>query len=206
MKKTLFLLAICAMAVSAKAQDIKIGPRIGLTSSSIQVDKESSGSTLGAQFESGDAKIGFQGGAFARLGVAGFYLQPELLFSTTGGEIKVMDASLSIDETRELSFQKLDVPIMFGKKFAKIVRVNVGPSFSYLLKAESKVGDVATDVKNNYSNASVGFQAGAGLDLGPLVLDLKYEGSLSKLGDSVGGYNTDQRQSIWVLALGFSFL
>ncbi|CAD5252917.1 MULTISPECIES: porin family protein [unclassified Imperialibacter] len=205
-KKTLFLLAIVALAASANAQDIKIGPRLGLTSSSIKVDKESTGASLGAQFESGDAKIGFQGGAFARLGIAGFYLQPELLFSATGGEIHVKDVSASLDETRELSFKKLDVPIMFGKKFAKIVRVNVGPSFSYLLKAESKVGDITTDVKNNYSNATVGFQAGAGLDLGPLILDVKYEGSLSKLGDAVGGYNTDQRQSMWVVALGFSFL
>lgn len=161
---------------------------------------------MAAQFESGDAKIGFQGGAFARVGVAGFYLQPELLFSSTGGEIRVTDVSASLDETRELSFKKLDVPVLFGKKFAKVVRINAGPAFSYLLKAESTVGGVTTDVKNNYKDASVGYQAGVGVDLGPLVLDLKYEGSLSKLGDSVGGYNTDQRQSMWVFALGFSFL
>ncbi|MEQ8811840.1 MAG: hypothetical protein RIE59_22415 [Imperialibacter sp.] len=98
-KKTLFLLAIVALAASANAQDIKIGPRLGLTSSSIKVDKESTGASLGAQFESGDAKIGFQGGAFARLGIAGFYLQPELLFSATGGEIHVKDVSASLDET-----------------------------------------------------------------------------------------------------------
>jgi hypothetical protein len=204
-KKTLFLLAIVAMAASANAQDIKIGPRIGLTSSSVKIDKQSTGGSVQAQFESGDAKVGFQAGAFARLGIAGFYLQPELLFSTSGGEIVVTDATVT-DEVRALSFQKLSVPIMFGKKFAKIVRVNVGPSFSYLLKAESKIGGVTADVKDNYSNATVGFQAGAGLDLGPLILDVKYEGSLSKLGDAVGGYNTDQRQSMWVVALGFSFL
>lgn len=134
-------------------------------------------------------------------------MQPELLFSSSGGEIKVTDASMSLDETRELSFKKLEVPVLFGKKFAKVVRVNVGPSFNYLLKAESKVGSAAAiDVKNDYKNATVGYQAGVGLDLGPIVLDLKYGGSLSKLGDAVGGYNTDQRQSTWILALGFSFL
>ncbi len=204
-KKTLFSLAIVAMALSAKAQDIKIGPRIGLTSSTVKIDKQSTGGSVQAQFESGDAKIGFQAGAFARVGIAGFYLQPELLFSTSGGEIIVSQASAA-DEIQALSFQNLSVPIMFGKKFAKIVRVNVGPSFNYLLKAESEIGGITADVKDNYSGASVGFQAGAGLDLGPLVLDVKYEGSLSKLGDSVGSFNTDQRQSMWVVALGFSFL
>jgi len=206
-RKLLFASVAGLMTLSAHAQDVKIGPRIGLTSSTVQIDENSTGSGVQAQFESGDATIGFQGGLFARVGVAGFYLQPELLFSSSGGEIQVMDASLSLDETRELSFKKLEVPVLFGKKFAKVVRVNVGPSFNYLLKAESKVGSAAAiDVKNDYKSATVGYQAGVGLDLGPIVLDLKYGGSLGKLGDSVGGYNTDQRQSTWILALGFSFL
>ncbi len=191
------------MVLSAKAQDIKIGPRIGLTLSNVKFEK-----SMQSRFESFRTKVGFQAGAFARVGIAGFYLQPELLFSTSGGEIAVLDVDggYVVDQPYyvvDLSFQNLSVPVLFGKKFAKIARVNVGPTFNYLLKAEdSRNGDV----KDDYSSATVGFQVGAGVDLGPLILDIKYDSSLSKLGDTVDDINVDQRQSMWILALGFSFL
>ncbi len=206
MKKVLLIAAMGFIALSANAQNIKFGPRVGVNSTTLKVDKNSTGSSINAQIKSGDAKFGYQAGLFARLGVAGFYLQPEVLFSSTGAEIQVVDASVNLDETRELSFKKLDVPVLFGKKFAGVARVNLGPSFSYLLAAESTVGSFTTDVKNNYNDATIGYQVGIGADLGPIVLDLKYEGNLSKFGDQVGGYNTDSRQSMWVFAIGFSLL
>lgn len=213
MKKVLFIVAMGFLAISSQAQDIKFGPRIGVNSTTLKVDKNTTGSDLNTQIESGGATLGYQAGLFARLGVAGFYLQPELLFSSSGGSIVVSSTSGGPGgggaiQTNEYNFKKLDVPVLFGKKFAKVARVNLGPSFSYLLAAESEVGGVTTDVKNNYNNATVGYQVGIGADLGPLVVDLKYEGSLSKFGNEIQAYNTsfntDSRQSMWVLAVGFS--
>lgn len=213
MKKLFLITAMAALAFGAHAQDVKFGPRVGLNSSTLKVDKNSTSSSVNAQIESGDAKFGFQAGLFARLGIVGFYLQPEALFSSSGGEIHVQSTATSstiFNETRELNFKRIDVPVLFGKKFGGVFRINAGPSFTYLLKAESTVGNTTVDIKENYKDATVGYQAGIGVDLGPLILDLKYEGNLSKFGDQVqaGGtsVNTDQRQSMWVFAVGFSFL
>ena len=51
--------------------------------------------------------------------------------------------------------------------------------------------------------------AGSGLDISKLSLDFRYEGSLSKLGESlsVGGseFALDARPSQWIISLGFWF-
>ena len=56
------------------------------------------------------------------------------------------------------------------------------------------------------SSMSWGFQAGIGLDISKLSLDARYEGSLSRLGESfsVGGadFPLDARPSQWIISLG----
>ena len=95
---------------------------------------------------------------------------------------------------------------MIGGKVGPL-RINAGPSFSFLTSAESDIGGTVTDIKDNYNSTTVGFQAGIGFDILKFVLDVKYEGSLGALGESVnlGGValNTDQRVSQVVFAVGF---
>ena len=107
----------------------------------------------------------------------------------------------------DLSFNRVDVPVMIGGKIGPL-RINAGPSFSFLTSAESDVSGVVTDIKDNYSNTTVGFQAGIGVDIMKFVIDLKFDGSLGeKFGDAltVNGntFSTDERPNQIVLAVGF---
>ncbi|MGF7079577.1 hypothetical protein ABIB50_001921 [Mucilaginibacter sp. UYCu711] len=52
----------------------------------------------------------------------------------------------------------------------------------------------------NYKNSTLGFQAGAGVDIGSITADLRYEGGLTKINDNYG-----QRQNLWSLSVGFKF-
>jgi opacity protein-like surface antigen len=68
-----------------------------------------------------------------------------------------------------------------------------------------------SDVKENYQKATVGYQAGVGIDLGKtVIIDLKYEGNLGKFANSVNignqTFNTDLRSSQWILSMGFNLL
>src|SRR5690606_28667523 len=128
-----------------------------------------------------------------------------LPISSNGGEIKFED-EVGDQIVNEYEFNKLDVPVMVGIKLLNVIRVQAGPIASLLLKADAKEGGVTSDVKDNYKSATVGYQAGVGLDIGSLILDLKYEGNLSKFGDKVGfggnTLNTDVRNNQWLLSLG----
>ena len=153
----------------------------------------------------GDAVFGFHAGFFARVSLASVYIQPEILFTNNGGKIE-LDNGGTGQQIVEYDFNKLDVPIMVGFKFARFFRAQIGPVASLLLKADAESGGVTQDVKDHYQNATVGYQAGIGVDIGSLLLDLKYEGNLSKFGEDieVGGINanTDVRNNQWILSLG----
>ncbi len=196
MKKLILTFALVLIGFSASAQ-FTLGPRVTLISSNLNLREEI------ANVQEGDAEFGFQYGLFARfkVPVIGLYVQPELLFSST--ESTITSSAQNVD----LSFNRVDVPIMIGGKVGPL-RINAGPSLSFLTSAESDVSGTVTDIKDNYSSTTVGFQAGVGIDLLKFVIDLKYEGSLGeKFGDAItvagNSFATDERPSQIVLGIGF---
>ncbi len=201
--KRITLLMACFVVLSSQAFAQKIfsfGPRVGVSSSTLNI-KDSDG----YRFDSEGAQLGFHAGAFARISipVIGIYVQPEVLFTSNSGKVNVNGPSVT-DQIRNYDFNRIDVPIMIGFKTAKVLRFNVGPSFSYLLSAKED----GTSIKEDYKNSTIGYQAGIGLDLGPLLVDLKYEGNLSKFGEQITivegtSFNTDQRVNQFILSLGF---
>lgn len=188
-------MALLLVAFGASAQ-FTLGPRVALTSSSLNLKDAV------ANVQEGDAEFGYQFGLFARfkVPVIGLYVQPELLLSSVDNTLNINSQNV------DLSFNRIDVPVMIGGKLGPL-RVNAGPSFSFLTSAESDIGGTVTDIKDNYNSTTMGFQAGVGIDILKFVLDVKYEGSLGALGESVnlGGValNTDQRVSQVVFAVGF---
>ena len=111
-------------------------------------------------FENPDRNAGFHIGVYGKLGNR-IYVRPELVYtSTTSG----------YDEG-DLKIQKLDVPVLVGTKIIGPLHAFVGPSFQYILN--SKFDDVTIDDIDN--DFTVGFNLGAGVNLGKLGIDLRYE-------------------------------
>ena len=186
------------------AQSVNVGPKVGFSSSKLTMEEAD-------LIRSGASTIGFHAGAFIRISFVGLYLQPEVLFTSSGGRIEVRDeVEDTFEEIQELNYNKIDVPIMIGAKLGDVLRINAGPTFSYILREDARSeGAVATtqEVSTNYENATVGYQLGIGLDIGKIVIDARYEDNLSKLGDSVRfgskTFDTDYRNSQYTVSLGF---
>lgn len=192
MKKGLVILALMVISSAAFAQ-FSLGPRVALVNSKLSLKDDVT------NLAESDASFGYQFGLFARVKVpiVGLYVQPEVLFTQTESVLNISNQDVNFD------FNRIDIPVMIGAKIGPL-RINAGPSFSFLTSAES---DLFGDVKDNYQSTTVGYQAGLGFDLLKFVVDVKYEGGLSTFGESVavGGVSvdTDQRISQWVFALGF---
>ena len=191
MKKLMITSLMLFIVYSVSAQ-INFGPRVALTSSKLSIEDNQTA------FEEGDSEIGYQFGAFLRVKVpvVGLYVQPEVLFSNSSATLN--NGTDDVD----LSFNRIDVPVMVGAKIGPL-RINAGPAFRFLTSAESDLNGVTTDVKNNYKDSTVGYQAGLGVDVLKFAFDLKYEGSLSDFEEEGQGFNVDQRVSQWVFAVGF---
>lgn len=77
-----------------------------------------------------------------------------------------------------------------------------GPVVSFKIDDETTFPSAYSQVSDfgNYKNQALGIQAGGGVDLGNLTLDLRYEAGLSNLSESEK-YN--QKQNLFHLSLGF---
>lgn len=205
MKRILLITAALTLfAYSSYAQFFTLGPKVGISSSKISVEDAEG-------IASGDSEVGFHAGLFARVSILGFYVQPEALFTSARGNI-VLDESITSNNARsvrELTYNKLDVPVMLGFKIGPLIRLNAGPTFSFILNQDIREEgmDAVDDVRQNYNDANVGYQVGVGLDISKVIIDLRYENNLSALGENVTvagqTFPTDMRNQLIQLSLGY---
>ncbi|WP_339902911.1 porin family protein [uncultured Cyclobacterium sp.] len=185
-----FLTQILTIA-TLSAQEFSIGPKIGVSQGNISVN--------GNTFSTSNDKLGYHAGLFARLGGNHIFIQPEVLYTNTGGEFKSTQGSSTVSYTAQ--FDKIDVPIMAGFKIANFFRLQAGPTLAFILDSDLS-STATTTAAPDYNKATIAYQAGLGLDLANLIIDFKYEGALGKLGESYVGFPTDQRQNQLMLSLG----
>ena len=137
------------------------------------------------------------------------HIQPELLFTSAGGKYTVENVTQQLkDEDVKQTFNRVDIPIIIGYKIGP-ARLVAGPVASFILGDGFSTESLA-NVKSDFNSATWGIQAGVGVDiLGKLTVDLRYEGGLSKLGDSAtfGGeeFAFDSRTSQVLVSLGYFF-
>jgi hypothetical protein len=188
MKKLFVTLFCLAFIGSIQAQDFSIGPKVGVSQGNVRVD--------GNDFSTSGGRMGYHIGGFLRMGGNMFFIQPEVLYTNTGGEIEERTGTGTV--SYEATFNRLDVPVMLGLRFAEVFRVQAGPVASFLLSSD---WDGNPDV--DFNTTTIGYQAGIGLDIANLIIDLKYEGPLGNTADRIAGFNTDLRQNQIILSLGF---
>lgn len=193
MKKALLILALFTISLASYSQGFGIGPKVGLSQTKLDLSSDA--------FKSDDAKFGYHVGVFARIDLGGLYLQPEVLYSQTQGQFSFDPEGQPIKEY-DADFNRVDIPVMVGFKMFNFLRIQAGPIASIDVKSELKDG--AGPVKDaDFQTATLGYQAGLGLDIGNLIVDAKYESSLNKIASNIGNFSTDQRINQFILSVGF---
>lgn len=129
---------------------------------------------------SSDNRAGYYAGVWARIGAAGIHLQPELYLS---GKNATLENSAGLEN--KVKFTSLDVPILVGTKIGAAgigLRLNTGPVISFILNEDQSFSQAAAGVFNgDFKGQNFAWQFGAGLDIGKLGVDLRYELGLSKI-------------------------
>ncbi len=157
MKNTLVIILFSIGCLSTYAQKKPgFGIKAGLNYSSNGEYLEAIGEAL----QNPDANVGYHIGLYGKMGDK-FYLRPELVYTHTKSGYS--DGDLKID--------KLDVPILGGWRIIGPLNIFIGPSFQYLLN--SKFSDISIDnIENDFT---VGLNVGAGVNLGRIGLEIRYE-------------------------------
>lgn len=196
------MLGIFSVATAQKDY-LRVGIKGGINLSSVKV------ASLSTNLEN---KTGYQVGAFARVGRTVFF-QPEVLFSAKEVNVDVINSLTTNKGVVSFSQQSLDVPLLLGVKLGPL-RVLAGPVASYAISASTNP-DVAiksyfTGTSQDIVNRSnFGYQAGIGFDILNFSLDLRYEGAVSELKNTIAapaGFNYSQKPSYYQATIGFRIL
>ena len=218
MKKLIVILFLLGSWQLSNAQDASFGIKVGLATNSLALDVDNevvaADGTTKYKIDVGDTKVGFHAGFMGRISFAGFFLMPELYFSSTTNNLQLENVTLgSTFEEIDQTLFKLDIPVLAGYKFGPL-RVNAGPVATLILNEDNGLANlllagVSTNADEGTNNFTFGFQAGLGLDISKLAIDLRYEGNLSKLADGLtvgnNSYNFDTRQRQISLSVGVLF-
>jgi Outer membrane protein beta-barrel domain len=193
-RKVIVLLFFFASIPLAYADFFSMGPRIGVNISQARMNSASNNAATTSLEQM--YPWNYHVGVFTRFKLLLCHAQPEILFTSLDAKFK------SNDKVLRLSCTKLDIPTMVGVSLLGVFRVQVGPVFSWLLSAKEE----KQYVRGYCNSMTTGWQAGIGVDIWRIIIDLKYESRESTLEDKITGTRIDYGCTPWMLSVGFNML
>ena len=197
MKKLLLILFLTFSLSQITSAQMAFGVKAGINYNSNSIEEVSED-----VFEGAESKTGYHAGVWVRfkIPVVGLYFRPELVYTNLENEVKYISSGKTISYT----FQKIDIPLLIGKKIFGFGNVYAGPSFQYILNSDFSF-DIA-DVKSN--GFTLGLQLGGGIELGKLGIDVRWERAFSGVESTFipatgGNVNFDTRVNQIILGLSY---
>ncbi|WP_340065445.1 outer membrane beta-barrel protein [Ascidiimonas aurantiaca] len=161
MKKVIVCILMLGSAVTFAQKDSGFGLKGGLNyNSNGEYFRDA-----GAIAEDPTANVGFHLGVWGKVDLGTLYLRPELVYTKTKSDY----------DGDKFDMSKIDVPLLVGLDVIGPLSVFAGPSIQYILDTDLD-GITLNDVENDLT---VGFNIGAGLNIGNIGIDLRYERGFS---------------------------
>ncbi|NVJ89981.1 MAG: PorT family protein [Flavobacteriaceae bacterium] len=199
MKKQLFIL-LFLLTTSVSFSQIDFGLKGGINYNSNSIRE-----TAQDVFDGASSRTGYHAGIWLRfkIPVIGLYLRPELVYTNLKNEV-VYNPNTPQAKSTNFTFQKIDIPVLLGKKIFGIGNVYIGPSFQYVLSSDFSISDIP-DVDGD--GFTVGLQFGGGIELGRLGLDVRWERAFSDIESSfvgnLGSVSYDTRINQIIIGLSY---
>lgn len=195
MKRIILGLCLAFGCSQISNAQLVFGVKGGINYNSNSIEKTSNDVFGGA-----NSKTGFHAGIWlrAKIPFLGLYIRPELVYTNLENEVFYETSSEVITHT----FQKIDVPVLLGKKIFGIGNVFIGPSFQYILASDFGIDDISNVDSSGFT---MGLQFGGGVEFGKLGIDVRWERAFSGVESSfvgnLGEVNYDTRINQIIIGL-----
>lgn len=171
------------------------GPMGGINSTSIQTN---------ASFSSQSSGMGFLYGGFMRVRTGKIYLQPEVYYFTKNTVFTTQVNNSSVNT--KVSIGGADINFLLGVRLWGLgknanMRLFAGPSYSNITLRKYEV--LGIDNAKELDDKSFNIQAGLGVDILRLTLDLRFEKGLSDFNTLS---NIDMSTTVYSATIGFKIL
>jgi hypothetical protein len=205
MKKVFLMMSLAFACSQTSSAQLDFGVKAGLNYNSESIQSVSEDVFTGAE-----SKTGYHAGVWLRfkLPIIGFYLRPEIVYTNLENELLYKIRETAPSQTTSYNFQKIDIPVLIGKKFFGIGNVFAGPSFQYILNSDFSLNDISEVDTDGFS---VGLQFGAGIELGNLGIDVRWERGLNTVESTFLNVSTntnvtfDTRVNQIIIGLSYKF-
>lgn len=204
--KRLFVVCLCCVLYTGLFAQAKFGLKAGLATTDLTLGQIDLGD--GDAIALDDIGVGFQAGIFFQARMGGFYLQPEVLFNSSSATYRITDFGNGlVDQAFRESYRYLDIPVTMGVKLGP-VRLGAGPVGHVFLSSGGNLNQWE-QYREDFRALELGYQAGIGLDIWKLVIDVRHEGNLGRFGNhlNVGGNAIafGERPQRLVVSVGYAF-
>ena len=207
------ILSVLVVAISMQytQAQFRVGIKGGLSSTDLSPSSViilDQGDAQQFKLDVADAKYGFHLGFFIQGQIGGFFIQPEIIFNSASVDYRLEDLQgggpvLIKDEV----YQNLDLPLLIGAKVG-FLRLGAGPVGHLFLDSTSDLFDLE-GYDQAFDAMTLGWQAGIGLDIWKLHIDLKYEGNFDNFGEHIvfhgNQYAFDESPARMLASIGISF-
>ena len=190
---------------------IELGLKAGLATESLQGERFSFSQTgrEDLRFALEDADYGFQFGALLRLPLGEkLTLQPEVTFNSAKTNYRFDDPDTPGSEVVfDERYNDVNVPVLLSYKVA-FLRLNAGPVGHFFL---SNTNDLKSQdgLDRTFDTFNLGYALGGSIDIGPLTLDVRYDGNFSKYGKTWtfdgNEFEIDQAPKRWIGSVAYRF-
>lgn len=210
MKQFILSILFVTSLFSISQAQIEFGVKAGL--SSYDLANEGifiSSGNQDIEWNIANAGYGHHFGIYTRLSALGLFLEPSLLFNSNNVsyEISTYSESGVFSTIKNEKYNTMDIPVIAGIKLGAL-RFQGGVVGHIFINSISDVVDIK-GYEQRFKGATYGWQAGTGVDLWKLRLDLMFEGNFDKFGDhiNIGGhdYAFADTPSRLMLTLGYKF-
>ena len=211
-KKTLLLSVLIFTGLQSSFAQISIGVRGGIVSNNFNIKDYSNDID---NIKNGDKEVGFHIGGLLRFTAptGKIIVEVDPTFVNTKSSF-VLNNSASTSVLKDVLVEdknwRMDVPVMFGTKFAGFLDIMAGPSLSLNIGNNLSYDSVSETIEQDYKSTTWGYQIGAGVKITKFIVDLRYAGSLEsvtngiRIGDTV--YETNARPSALFASITYLLL
>lgn len=175
MKKHILMLAVALLTAATAQAQVALRPYVGVNSSKLTENLDT------ATFKN---QLGVQVGADLQIGNK-FYVQPGVQL-----EFRQNKIDPRVDDDQKLNRSMLRIPVVVGYSFGEVdgdfsFRVFTGPNAA--INLSSKTDDDPIIEEDDIKSAIFGWNAGLGVDISIIFIDLGYEFGLSEVFENVDG-------------------
>jgi len=159
MKQFVISFLLVAITLPAMSQ-IEFGLKAGVHS--YDIDNLAQLNITNDDFDLGltplQAEYGFQFGLYTRLNILGFYIEPAAILNSTEFSYVLNTSNLPYQVVNE-RFLNLDIPVLFGIRVLRFLRLQAGPIGHLTLNSTSDLFDFG-EYDQTFDGMEYGYQAG----------------------------------------------